>query len=274
MFPTMFTKFLAPTVVLLFSSAPLVHADVVPVSANRQIGVSGAYSCPSCGDLGGSFGMSDSSQTLGLYNQTVNDSFGGSAATVGGSASQTSNVTSNQITLTTTGSYSFEGVIYGYLGGSDEHASSLFSLEFAVASPTMVIMTGYGQFQAGGGEGIFSDSGSQSITLTGPGIDFAAPLVSPATLDPPSFINSPVCAGPDISDCPKFVLQPGLYTLQATDGIDFFSSEFADGFTTSFNMSFEADFTAVPEPSPTMPVLLSVVAAAVCWRIRLRVQRA
>jgi hypothetical protein len=269
MFPTMFTKSLAPTVVLLFSSAPLVHADVVPVSANRQIGVSGAYSCPSCGDPGGSFGMSDSSQTLGLYNQTVNDSFGGSAATVGGSASQTSNVTSNQITLTTTGSYSFEGVINGNLGGSDEHASSLFSLEFALTSPSIVSVSASGSFTAeaaDGSGGIFDNSGGLSVVLMGPGVDFSES--DSFTLTPPIFQPFSFCPP---TGCP-FVLQPGLYTLQATNGIDFFSSELAGGFTTSFNMTLEADFTAAPEPSPTVPVLLGVT-AAIGWGVRPRLLR-
>jgi hypothetical protein len=257
------------TPLLLLFSTSLALADIVPVSANRQISVSGSYS--DSFDPGGSFAVSDSSQSLGLYDQTRSGSFFGSSASVDGTVSQTSNATSNVITLTTDGLVDFGGVVFGGCCGVLEGDSSSFSLNFTLTSASTVHIFGSatlsGESCSGGDCGNLgaTGSGSQSIGLTGPGVNFEPSIPDFNWSPPPSQSQTiPIDA--------TFILMPGIYALTATSSAEFMASQIAGTYTTSFDMSLTADFTpTVPEPPTAVPALLGVV-AAIGWRIRLRVR--
>jgi hypothetical protein len=264
----MFTKFFPPIVVLLFSSAPLVHADVVPVTANRQISVGGGYACAVpdiCGTgSNGSFAVSDTSQSLGLYNKQLT----GSSPATGGNVHQTSNALSNAIALSTDGSASGAG-LSGDLGLG---TSSLFSLEFMLTAPSQVHIFGNATLSVTVDQnfGIVLGSGTQSVVLTGPGVNFAPSI--PVQMEDP--IN-PQDLSQTVPWDSTLKLLPGQYMIQAVSDVSWKASGEGPNISTSFGMSLTADFTplaAVPEPSPAVPFLFSLV-AAIGWGVRRHVRR-
>jgi hypothetical protein len=276
--PPMLAKVLASSFLLVFSSAFPALADVVPISANQQISASGGYSCfspvPPCPIPSGSFSVGDSSQTLGLYDQTRSGSatgLGGGNSSVVGNVAQTSNTTSDAITLNTDGNVMAGGLFQmGILFGN---TSSLFSVQFMLPSASVVNIFGNATLSAGM-NGIISPTspptatGSQSMVLTGPGVNFAPSIADLSVTFPfPSTVVQSVPFGSTLT------LLPGVYTFEATSNVGFLEGlNFSGSLLASFDMSVTADFTpAVPEPSPAVPVLVAMV-VAIYWRMRRRVR--
>jgi hypothetical protein len=243
-------RFVLVFALLLFSTA-LAMADVVPVSANRQISASGSYFClgptDHCDAIGGTaasgaFSVSDMSQALGLYNKDVT----GFSPATGGDAQQTSNATANAITLSTGG---FAGG--GYLSGiTSLDTSSLFSLDFILTAPYQVHIFGVAELALSIGEGVIANltgTGTQSVLLKGPGVDFAPTI--PVLMEDPEF---PQNLSQTVPWDATLTLLPGQYMIEATSDSNMQAIGYAAlELSSSFGMSLTADFTplsAVPEP--------------------------
>jgi hypothetical protein len=258
---------------LLFFSTALALADVVPVSANRQIGASGTYFCEIpdiCGTgLNGSFTVNDTSQVLGLYQQSLTGSTPGNGTSA--NVAQTSNAVSNAITLNTTGSGGGSGIQSAVVFDTN----SLFSLEFTLAAPSQVHIFGNATGTLSLGDGLlgclcFGASVMQSVVLTGPGVNFSPSI--PLLSDDP--LNPPLLATQTIPWDSTLTLLPGQYMIEATNDAQMGFAGTGSNTSASFDMSLTADFTplsAVPEPSQTFPVLFGI-GAAIYWRLRRRLQ--
>jgi hypothetical protein len=231
---------------------------------------------------GGSFTTGDSSSALGLYNQQRSGNAAGLSdggnASVDGNVEQISDATSSAITLATDG-FS-EGNGFFRTGVVFTDVSSLFSVQFMLTSASVVHIFGGATLNASGtaatdGFGIPA-SGSQSIMLTGPGVNFA-PSIPDLSVDLGCGDGCGVNQTQSVPFDSSFTLLPGLYTLQAdSDAGAFSEGNVAGSFRAGFNMSLTADFTsltAVPEPSMATPVLVGAV-VVVAWRMRRRVRHA
>jgi hypothetical protein len=185
-----------------------------------------------------------------------------------GSVQQTSNATSDAITLVMSGN-SVAPAGFGPPGELVNGTSSLFSLQFTLTDPSQVHIFGGADLflqapSACSRPSCFSGSGTQMVALTGPGVNFA-PSIPVLTLNSPAgqSVQQHVPFGS------TFELLPGQYDLEVSSVISGVASgDFVNGPNVSFDLSLTADFTSiVPEPSAA-PFLLLSIAGLVWYRAR------
>jgi hypothetical protein len=157
------------SLVLVVGASPAL-ADIVPISISRQVTAGALINSI----FGGSetFNVSDTSSDFGLYDVTRS----GSTLNTSGSAQQNSDVFSDAITIDMNAASTLIGI--DMPGNSAESsASSSFSLAFTVDALTQVLISGTASINlqsnlatplGNGGIG----RGRQSVSLTGPGVDF------------------------------------------------------------------------------------------------------
>ena len=206
---------------------------------------------------------------MGPYNVTK----AGSAADISGSAEQISNVTSDQITIDMDTSSNLKGVGVPAIVVSD--ASSGFSFQFTVDALSQVHIFGAASLDSSSQLANASAfpphfDGTQSVALTGPGVNFDPSIpalngiFSKSCFPPPSGICQFTQMVPIDS---TFTLAAGQYALDVnTDGLINYQGQGVGSMSGSSDLSLTADFREIPEPSLGPFLLLSV--AAVIWRQR------
>jgi|ERR1035438_1857424 hypothetical protein len=249
-----------------------VLADLTPILITRQVDANGSIAL--CGPdsclTSESFDASDTSNALGLFDVIRS----GSDADISGSAQQTSNVTSNAITIDMQTASTVSGVPQPSIGQSD--ASSKFSLVFTVDALSKVQIGGTASlnFDSGLIEEFGSPGfgGTQSVTLLGPGVNFApsTPGLSGGfgsnCFLPP--IGGPCDSGQTVPISSTLTLAPGQYTLEVSTDAGLSDEGDALGeISGSSDLSLVVAFPGATVPEPLMvPVLLLLLAGLVQYR--------
>jgi hypothetical protein len=265
---------------LLVMGTSTVLADVIPISITRQVAANGSVTfVPTF--VTESFSDSDTSHALGPYNVTKS----GRAAhlpppfppDVSGSANQTSNTTSDQITIDMSTRSDINGVGTP-VAPAESDASSGFSFQFTVDTLSQVHIFGAASL------GLFSQlttsanskfafpgfGGTQSIALMGSGVDFEPSIPALNGVFNPTCFPNPADNCQFTQDLPfdsTFTLVAGQYMLDVnTDASVIYQTQGVGSMSGSSDLSLTADFREIPEPSLGPFLLLSV--AAVIWRQR------
>jgi hypothetical protein len=226
-------------VILLACLLPIpLGADVVPLTNSGQSSVSGGASAcdpiclmifyPGQNDLGAGF----SSPTAG----SATDYFQGRSATASAFTGSSATTTEHQILLDLNGGFSFSG--NSTMQSAGVSLTNHYSLVFDLTSASFVHVTG--GFMASTNNYTFNPVSGDldgEIHLTGPGLHFDQAAGSTG-------INF----GLDQPFDASFALPAGVYTLDAIADARG-SLSYTLGSTSNYDVSFQADFTDIPEPA-------------------------